>query len=216
MAVGKSSSGKSSPKKFTKKSGPKMGRPRSFDTEKALDRAMQVFWKKGYEGTSLSDLTRAMGINRPSLYAAFGDKESLFRKVLDRYEQGPASYLGEALKRKTAREVVEDLLRKTADQLTCPRQPHGCLLIQGALACGAEGERARKELVARRTANEKELQARLEQAKAEGDLPPDTDPAALAHFVVTVIRGMGVEAAGGATRAELEQVIQFAMRAWPD
>src|SRR5579862_671469 len=97
-----------------------IGRPRAFDLEKALHRAMQVFWRKGYEGTSLSDLTEALGINRPSLYAAFGNKEDLFRKVLDRYASGPAGYVRAALSAPTARAVVEQLLRGTADALTCP------------------------------------------------------------------------------------------------
>src|SRR5439155_18551737 len=91
------------------------GQPRSFDLDKALDAALQVFWRKGYEGASLSDLTQAMGINRPSLYAAFGDKETLFRKALDRYAEGPAAYVGEALKRPTARTVTEKLLRGAAE-----------------------------------------------------------------------------------------------------
>src|ERR1700693_5053048 len=102
--------------KSKKHPGP-AGRPRSFDLDQALDRALQVFWRKGYEGTSLADLTGAMGINRPSLYAAFGDKEALFRKALDRYAEGPASYVRETLKEPTARGVVESLMRKTVDSL---------------------------------------------------------------------------------------------------
>src|ERR1700687_5700303 len=111
-------------------SGP-TGRPRSFDSDKALDAAMQVFWRKGYEGASLSDLTDAMGINRPSLYAAFGDKEALFRKALDRYAKGPAAYVREALNQPTAREVAQALLLGTADLLTDPQHPSGCLMVQG-------------------------------------------------------------------------------------
>src|ERR1700686_2393623 len=112
------------------------GRPLSFDPDKALDRALDVFWRKGYEGASLSGLTKAMAINRPSLYAAFGDKEKLFRKVLDRYAEGPASYSGAALQETTSRAVVELLLHGTADVLTSPGSPRGCLLVQGALTCG--------------------------------------------------------------------------------
>src|SRR5271156_3918908 len=106
------------------------GRPRNFCTETVLDRAMEVFWRKGYEGASLSDLTEAMGINRPSLYAAFGDKEALFRKVLDRYEEGPAAYVYEALKERTARAVAESLLRRAAKGSIDPRNPRGCLMVQ--------------------------------------------------------------------------------------
>src|SRR6202162_4156030 len=112
------------------KSSKRMGRPRSFDTDRALDRALQVFWRKGYEGATLADLTKAVGVNRPSLYAAFGDKEALFRKALDRYLNGPAAYIQEALKEPTARAVVERLLRGAADLNTAPRNPGGCVTVQ--------------------------------------------------------------------------------------
>src|ERR1700737_5635229 len=128
------------------------GRPRSFDIDQALDRALQVFWRKGYEGTSLSDLTKAVGVNRPSLYAAFGDKEALFRKVLGRYLDGPAAYTQEALKEPTARAVIERLLRGAADLNTAPRNPGGCLMVQGAFASGDTGDSIRQELVACRAA----------------------------------------------------------------
>src|SRR6516164_184968 len=116
------------------------GRPRTFDTEKALDRALTVFWRKGYEGTTLPELTRAMGINRPSLYAAFGNKEMLFRKVMDRYAEGPAAYVREALEEPTARRVAERLLTGAVSLLADPRNPRGCLVVHGALACGDEAE----------------------------------------------------------------------------
>ena len=191
------------------------GRPRSFDLDRALDRALQMFWRKGYEGTSLADLTEAMGINRPSVYAAFGDKEALFRKALDRYAEGPASYVREALKEPTARGVVETLLRKTVDSLSDPRNPRGCLNVQGALACGAAAEPIRRELASRRAAGEAAIRRRLRRAKAEGDLAPDADPADLARYIATVLQGLSVQAAGGANRAQLLRVIQTAMRAWP-
>jgi AcrR family transcriptional regulator len=198
-----------------KKSAGALGRPRSFDSDKALDSALRVFWEKGYEGASLSDLTRAMGINRPSLYAAFGDKEALFRKVLDRYAEGPASYVSQALNEPTARAVVERLLRGAADSLTEPRNPHGCLFVQGALACGNGAERIQKELSSRRAVGEAALRQRLKRAKSEGDLPPDSNPADLARYIVTVIHGMGIQAAGGATREQLRRVVQTVLRAWP-
>src|SRR6202048_610400 len=134
------------------KSSGRMGRPRSFDIDGALDRALQVFWRKGYEGTSLSDLTKAVGVNRPSLYAAFGGKEALFRKALDRYLNGPAAYTQEALKEPTARAVVERLLQGAADLNTAPRNPGGCLTGQGGLACGEAGDSIRQELAASRAA----------------------------------------------------------------
>jgi AcrR family transcriptional regulator len=192
------------------------GRPREFDIEQALDRALAVFWRKGYEGTSLPDLTRAMGINRPSLYAAFGNKEALFRRALDRYDAGPAGYVREALKEPTARAVAERLLRGTIDLLTGPRNPRGCLLVHGALACGEAAESLRQELASRRAAAEGALRRRFERALADADLPASTDPADLARYVVTVIHGMAVQAAGGTSRAALRRVADLAMRAWPE
>jgi AcrR family transcriptional regulator len=192
----------------------RLGRPRGFDAERALERAMQVFWKKGYEGTSLPDLEKAMNINRPSLYSAFGNKRQLFGKVLDRYAR-ELSYAWEALEAPTAREVAERLLFGAADMLTSPRHPHGCLMVQGALACGEESDAVRRELCARRAANEATLRARFERARRAGDLPPHASAADLARFIATVVRGMSVQAAGGATRAQLRRVAQTALKAFP-
>jgi AcrR family transcriptional regulator len=191
------------------------GRPRAFDIDTALDRALRVFWRKGYAGASLPDLTKAMGINRPSLYAAFGNKEALFRKVLDRYAEGPAVYVRESLCAPTARAVVERLLRGATDLLTSPRNPPGCLMVQGALACGEVTDAIRRELISRRAAGEAALRQRFERAIADGDLPADADPGDLARYLATVIHGMAVQAAGGATRQELRRVVDIALRAWP-
>jgi AcrR family transcriptional regulator len=192
-----------------------MGRPRSFDIDGALDRALQVFWRKGFEGASLLELTKAMGINRPSLYAAFGDKEALFRKALDRYLDGPASYIQEALKEPTARAVVERLLRGAADLNAAPRNPGGCLMVQGALACGEAADSIRQELILLRAAGEASIRRRLQRAKSEGDLPADTDPAALARYIATVLYGMAVQAAGGASRDKLQHVVEMALQTLP-
>jgi AcrR family transcriptional regulator len=192
------------------------GRPREFDIDQALDRALKVFWRKGYEGASLPELTRAMGINRPSLYAAFGNKEALFRKALDRYAEGPAAYLREALNEPTARAVAERLLSGTVELLTDRRNPRGCLLVQGALACGEAAESVRQELASRRAAGEAGLRQRFERARADGDLPADAEPADLARYLVTMLRGMAVQAAGGASREELRRVADLALRAWPE
>ncbi|MGA3065494.1 MAG: TetR/AcrR family transcriptional regulator [Tepidisphaeraceae bacterium] len=192
------------------------GRPRQFDAEKALDRALQVFWRKGYEGTSLPDLTRAMRISRPSLYATFGNKSSLFRKAVDRYAQGPGSYLLQALAAPTARAVVEKLLTSAHNSLTNPRYPPGCLMVQGALTCGQSAHSIRRDLVSRRLGIETALRRRLKRAKSEGDLPPSADPAALARYVVTVLNGMSVQAASGASRNDLRRVVKIALRAWPN
>ena len=190
-----------------------LGRPRAFDPDAVLDRAMHVFWAKGYEGASLSNLTRAMRINRPSLYAAFGNKEQLFRKVLDRYMDGPIAWFGKALAAPKARDVVEQIFLGTATMAEDPRIPAGCLIVQGALACGNAS--ARNEVAARRTAAEVALRRRLQRAKREGDLSKTADPAELARYVMTVVRGMAVQSAGGATRGQLRRVAQIALRAWP-
>jgi len=192
------------------------GRPREFDAGRALDRALGIFWRKGFQGASLADLTQAMGVNRPSLYAAFGSKEGLFRKALDRYAEGPAAYVREALNEPTARAVAERLLGGAVDLLTHPRNPRGCLMVQGALACGDAAESVRRELVARRAAGEAGVRQRFERALADGDLPADSDPADLARYVATVLRGMAVQAAGGATREDLRRVMEIALRAWPE
>ena len=189
------------------------GRPRAFDPDAALDRAMHVFWTKGYEGAALSDLTQAMRINRPSLYAAFGNKERLFGRVLDRYMDGPVAYFGKALAAPKARDVVEEIFLGTARMADDPRTPAGCLLVQGALACGDAS--VRKEVAARRAAVEVALRRRLQRAKREGDLPKNADPAELAGYVMTVVRGMAVQSAGGAGRNQLRRVAQIALRAWP-
>jgi len=192
-----------------------IGRPREFDVDRALERALKVFWRKGYEGTSLPDLTKAMGINRPSLYAAFGNKETLFRRALDRYAEGPAAHGHEALAEPTARRVIQRLLRGTIDLLTNPRNPRGCLIVQGALACGEAADSIRRELASRRAAMQTALRLRLERAVSEGDLPADCRPADLAGYITAVTQGLAVQAAGGASRAELQRVARIALRAWP-
>ena len=192
-----------------------MGRARTFDADEALDRAMTVFWSKGYEGTSLSDLTEAMGISRPSLYAAYGNKEELFRKALERYGEGPSAYERDALAQPTARAVAEALLRGAADVQTDPATPAGCLAVLGTTYCAEESSPIGKTVIAFRVAGHAAIRERLERARAEGDLPAEADPAALTHYIGTVVCGMAVLAASGSTRKELERVIELTMRAWP-
>jgi AcrR family transcriptional regulator len=191
------------------------GRPRTFDVDEALDVALKVFWRKGYEGTSIDELTKAMGINRPSLYCAFGNKEQLFRKALDRYTEGQGSLIREAIGEPTACAAADRLLRGTAEALTDPQHPPGCLAVQGALSCGEAAEPVRQELNARRSAYEAALRERFERAKSEGDLPSHAEPADLARYLATVVQGMAVQAAGGASRDDLVRVAETALRAWP-
>lgn len=202
--------------KSTQKGSPLKGRPREFDPDEALEKALHAFWKRGYEGTSLSDLTEAMGINRPSLYAAFGSKEELFRRAVDRYaETGPGFMRREALSEPTARAVVTRMLKTQAETLTSEEHPPGCLVVQGALICGEAAESIKNELIARRADGEAALRERLERAKAEGDLPADSSPEALARYIATVEQGMAVQAASGAKREDLMNVAEMALKAWP-
>jgi AcrR family transcriptional regulator len=192
-----------------------MGRPREFDIDRALECAIEVFWRKGYDGTSISDLTEAMGISPPSLYAAFGNKEALFRKALYRYVETLADHWHKALHAPTAREAVEHLLYGSADFLTTKSNPPGCLFVRSSMACHEAAEEVRCEMGARGAAGEGPLRERLEQAKAEGELPADFDAADYARFVVTVMEGMAVRAAEGAGRTDLHRVAKLALLAWP-
>jgi AcrR family transcriptional regulator len=192
-----------------------MGRPREFDLERALDHAIEVFWRNGYEGTSISDLTEAMGINPPSLYAAFGNKEQLFRKALYRYVEARAGHWHAALHAPTAREMVERLLYGSADHLTKESNPPGCLFVRSAAACNEAAGAIRCEMGERGEAGEIPVRDRLERAKAEGELPADFDASDYARYVITVMQGMAVRAAEGATRAELHTVADLTLRSWP-
>jgi len=196
------------------KSGMAPGRPRAFDADRALDDAMRVFWRKGYNGTALSDLTQAMGINRPSLYAAFGNKEKLFLRALDRYFNGPSAYAYEALKAPTAFKVVELLFNGNINLLTGPKSLGTCLWVHSAFSCG-DGH-LRKEFAAQRTAGHALLRKRFKRAIAEGDLPADADEATLALWALTVNWGLTVQASTGATRSELRRVAAAALKAWPN
>ena len=192
-----------------------IGRPRGFDADEALERAMRVFWEQGYEGASLTDLTDAMGITRTSMYAAFGNKEDLFRKALERYTEGPASYVLRALQEPTARQVATAFLNGAVRATTRPGCPTGCLGVQSSLATGASGRTTRDTVIAWRNEGTSQLRARFEQAVDEGDLPPDTDPGLLARYIMTVANGIAVQAASGATCDDLQQVADIALRSWP-
>ncbi|MBW5425389.1 TetR family transcriptional regulator [Streptomyces sp. BG9H] len=191
------------------------GRPRSFDRETALEQALRTFWEHGYEATSVSDLTRVMGIGAPSLYAAFGDKRTLFDEVVVRYGATHGAFGGRAFDEEpTARGGVARLLREAAAEFTDPDHPRGCLVITAATNCTTpEVEESLRE---RRNANVADIQSRIAAAVATGELPADTDPAALARFTAAVFQGMSQQARDGATREDLEAVADLAMSAWPE
>ncbi|WP_052118024.1 TetR/AcrR family transcriptional regulator [Novosphingobium pentaromativorans] len=191
------------------------GRPREFDPEEALASALRVFWKHGYEGASMAELTEAMGITKPSLYACFGNKEALFKKALDLYERDKLCYIKSSLEAPTAREVADRLLRGAVRTHCGDIDPQGCLGVISSVACTTEAESIRKDVLARRLSSEEAVASRFEQARAEGDLPDSVEPRALAQFLMTVLQGMSVKAQVGATRAELDAIADTFMAIWP-
>ncbi|HEX4635322.1 MAG TPA: TetR/AcrR family transcriptional regulator [Rhizomicrobium sp.] len=191
------------------------GRPRCFCKEEALDKAMTVFWRQGYEGASLSDLTRAMGINPPSLYACFGSKEGLFKAVLERYDQRRDAFMAQVLAAPTVAEVAQAYLMGVAAFVadTGARNPPGCLMVQGGLS---GSDKDIPEMLARhRAEKEAMLRARFEQARKSGDLAKTSDPAALARYLMVMANGLCVQAAAGASEKELKEVAVIALANWP-
>lgn len=191
------------------------GRPREFCVDAALAKALQVFWSKGYDGASLTDLTEAMGITRPSLYAAFGNKESLFRKALDLYECEKLAYVGEALAQPTARAVAETMLRGAVDNVMSCDEPHGCLRVIASATCGREAESIRAEVMERGKVIHHEIIKRFERAKVEGDLPAHVDVEGLTDVLKALFQGISVQAGSGATREELDRLVDTGLMMWP-
>ncbi|MET3892675.1 AcrR family transcriptional regulator [Bosea sp. OAE506] len=192
-----------------------MGRHREFDEEKVLDAALCVFWRKGYEGTTYADLVEAAGIERPAFYSAFGNKESLFRKALVRYDEQFLAYTREALKARTALGVAAGILREAVEHNTRFPERRGCLGINGAIAASDSAEPIRQALADFRAAGRERLRERLERAKAEGDLPASASAEALAAFVMTITQGIAVQAKAGLSRDLLHQVVEQALISWP-
>jgi AcrR family transcriptional regulator len=192
-----------------------MGRHREFDMEKVLDAALCVFWRKGYEGASYADLTEAAGVERPALYSAFGNKEALFRRALDRYSERYLDYLPEALKLPTSRQVAAHILYNAVDLNTRFPNHTGCLGINGAVAGSDETEPVRQALIDFRAAGQAQLHERFERAKAEGDLQETVNTEALAAFVMAMTHGMAVQAKAGFSRDMLNAVADQALSTWP-
>ncbi len=191
------------------------GRPRSFCVDETIDRAMTVFWRKGYEGASLADLTAAMGINSPSLYACFGSKEGLFRAVLERYDKRRKAFMDKVLAHPRAQGVATAFLEGVAEFAadTSGRNPPGCLLLQSGLSCGDQV--IPDELARHRAEKEIALRQRFETAKRAGDLPKGADPAGLARYLVAVANGICVQATTGARAEDLLEIARLAMACWP-
>ena len=191
------------------------GRPREFCVEHALAQALRVFWSRGYEGASLTDLTEAMGITRPSLYAAFGNKESLFRKALDLYEREKLDYVGKALAQPTARAVAEAMLRGAVENVTSRDEPHGCLGVIASVACGEEAKSIREAVQERSKRFHQSIIERFERARSEGDLPAQLDVEGLTDLLRALLQGISIQAGSGATREELDRLVDTGLMMWP-
>lgn len=191
------------------------GRPPAFNHDDALEKAMQTFWSFGYEGTSMGALIDAMDMNKPSIYAAFGNKEALFNKALDKYVAGPSAFVKEALAQPTAYLVANTFLTKAVDLLTQHQNSRGCMIVQGALSCGPEAEMIQKKLIAYRANLEENFKKRFDLAKDNGDLSDDTNTTALAKYVATLHQGISVQASSGVGKDELMTVVDMAMQSWP-
>jgi AcrR family transcriptional regulator len=192
-----------------------MARPRVFDIEKAVETATVLFWKNGYEQTSLANLTEAMGITPPSFYFAFKSKDSLFWRVVEHYQATYLGYMEEALRQPTARGVAEHVLYGSADTYAGTSHPRGCLIVNCSLPCSDDAIEIRRELAQRGRARQAKLRKRLQEAKSSGDLPSDSDPDELARFILVVRWGMAMDSQSGASRKDLHRTVARAMRAWP-
>lgn len=192
------------------------GRPRSFDREAALDAAMRLFWRRGYEATSVADLADAMAVNPPSLYAAFGDKRRLFLEAVELYETGPGSFAAAALEEaSTAREAVERLFRGAVEAYSDPDVPAGCMVVLSATNCGPDAQEIQDLLAAKRRRSEAAICERIARGRSEGDVPEAVDADVLAGFVAAVFQGLSIKARDGASREALQAIAQRAMAAWP-
>ena len=192
-----------------------MGRPRQFDTEEALDKALDVFWRHGYEGASIAELTQAMGISPPSLYAAFGNKEQLFRQALDLYEREKLAYVGQALEQPTARAVAKRLLEGALATVSGDCEPRGCLGVISSTACGSEAESIRAEVLKRGRIVHQACVERMQRAIDEGDFFGPTDAGAITKYLMAVLQGMSVQAGAGSSRKELESIVETTLAMWP-
>ncbi len=189
-----------------------MGRPRGFDTNTALDAALKVFWAKGYDGTAVSDLTKAMGLNMSSLYTAFGDKETLFRQVAARYADDASALYEKAMAKPTLYEALRELFSAIVEFLNRPGYPPGCLTVMGALATSSTAEPVQQLLLQMRTRGQLRLQERCEEAREAGELPKGADIPSLARYLATILWGLMVQGASGATKVQMHEIADTALQ----
>src|ERR1700691_5177866 len=190
----------------------KTGRPISFDKDAALEAAMLLFWERGYEGTSMADLTQTMGLNPSSIYAAFGDKHALFQLAVQRYMEMRAQYAGKALEEPTLEKFVRALFDNTVAFLTTPGHPPTCMTLAGAVGCSVDASPARDLMTEIRKQNQVALRQRLLKARKSGELSKDIDLDDYTRYLSTIIAGLSIQAANGSTKAELNRIAQMALR----
>ncbi|WP_410869649.1 TetR/AcrR family transcriptional regulator [Nocardia sp. A7] len=189
------------------------GRPRGFDRDIALRRAMEVFWELGFDGASMSDLTAAMGINSPSLYAAFGDKEALFRAAVELYGRTEGSHTARALReRPTAYTAIEAMLRDNIATYTDPGLPNGCMVVLAGATYTSRNAAVREFLVEARRHTTADIRARLDRGIVEGDLAPETDTASLTMLYSTVLYGLSIQARDGVSPDDMSAAVDSAMQ----
>jgi AcrR family transcriptional regulator len=192
------------------------GRPRALDRDEALETALRLFWRHGYEGTSIADLTAAMGVTPPSLYTVFGSKEQLYREALDRYGATYGSFALRALAEEpSARRAVERILRGAIEVYAGGTAPAGCMLASGAVACAPEHASVAADVARRRLATIAAIKARLDRAASEGELAPSTDTRALASYYAAIVQGLSIQARDGVSRKVLDALADVALSAWP-
>jgi AcrR family transcriptional regulator len=190
----------------------KTGRPIGFDRDAALEAAMLLFWERGYEGTSMADLTQAMSLNPSSIYAAFGDKHALFSAAVRRYMEIRAQYATKALEEPTLKRVIRALFDNTVAFLTTPGHPPTCMTLAGAAGCSLEAKPARDLMREIRKQNQIAIRERLLKARRSGELPKDINADDYARYLSSIIAGLSIQAANGATKQELKRTAQMAVR----
>jgi AcrR family transcriptional regulator len=199
-------------RKIMKTTNGKTGRPIGFDKGAALEAAMLLFWERGYEGTSMADLTQAMGLNPSSIYAAFGDKHALFQFAVERYLEMRAQYAGKALEEPTFEKVVRALFDSTIEFLTAPGHPPTCMTLAGAVGCSVEAKPARDLMTKIRKQNQIAIRKRLLEARNNGELPRGINLDDYTRYLSTIIAGLSIQAANGSTKEELKRTAKMALR----